>query len=131
MSDDDGGGSPGGGGDFDDYDQEETFEDEQAIDEHDDEQVEFLPAADVTDSGANKEKVTTQYLTKYERARVLGARALQISMNAPVMVELQGESDPLQIAMKELAEKQIPIIIRRYLPDGSFEDWSVNDLIQP
>ena len=40
------------------------------------------------------------------------------SMNAPVMVELNGESDPLDIAMKELREKKIPFIVRRYLPDG-------------
>ncbi|XP_025928357.1 DNA-directed RNA polymerases I, II, and III subunit RPABC2 isoform X6 [Apteryx rowi] len=41
-------------------------------------------------------------MTKYERARVLGTRALQIAMCAPVMVELEGETDPLLIAMKEL-----------------------------
>ncbi len=40
--------------------------------------------------------MTTPYMTKYERARVLGTRALQISMNAPVMVELDGETDPLE-----------------------------------
>ena len=39
-------------------------------------------------------------------------------MNAPVMVELNGESDPLEIAMKELREKKIPFTVRRYLPDG-------------
>ena len=39
-------------------------------------------------------------MTKYERARLLGTRALQISMNAPVMVELEGETDPLAIALK-------------------------------
>eukprot|EP00559_Dactyliosolen_fragilissimus_P002739 CAMPEP_0184854852 /NCGR_PEP_ID=MMETSP0580-20130426/234_1 /TAXON_ID=1118495 /ORGANISM="Dactyliosolen fragilissimus" /LENGTH=155 /DNA_ID=CAMNT_0027349203 /DNA_START=62 /DNA_END=529 /DNA_ORIENTATION=+ len=75
------------------------------------------------------ERVTTRYLTKYERARVLGTRALQISMNAPVMVDLDGETDPLKIAMKELRERKIPIIIRRYLPDGSHEDWSIDELI--
>lgn len=55
---------------------------------------------------------------RYERARVLGTRALQISMNAPVMVQLDGETDPLEIAMKELRDKKIPFTIRRYLPDG-------------
>jgi hypothetical protein len=39
-------------------------------------------------------------MTKYERARILGTRALQISLGAPIMVELEGETDPLQIAMK-------------------------------
>ncbi|RYR04620.1 hypothetical protein Ahy_B06g084394 [Arachis hypogaea] len=40
---------------------------------------------------------TSKYMTKYERARILGTHALQISMNAPVMVELEGETDPLKI----------------------------------
>jgi DNA-directed RNA polymerases I, II, and III subunit RPABC2 len=79
---------------------------------------------------------TTPYMTKYERARVLGTRALQIrfvvamgslrdrdadsacSLNAPVLVDIETESDPLQIAIKELREKKIPLVIRRYLPDG-------------
>jgi len=77
----------------------------------------------------NKERVTTPYLTKYERARILGTRALQISMNAPVLVPLDGETDALQIAIKELSQRKIPLVIRRYLPDGSFEDWSVSELI--
>jgi DNA-directed RNA polymerase I, II, and III subunit RPABC2 len=49
-------------------------------------------------------------------------------MNAPIMVELEGETDPLQIALKELREKKIPLIIRRYLPDDSYEDWSIDEL---
>ncbi|KAL3789041.1 hypothetical protein ACHAWO_004598 [Cyclotella atomus] len=80
-------------------------------------------------SGAPQERITTRYLTKYERARVLGTRALQISMNAPVMVDLEGETDPLKIAQKELRERKIPIVIRRYLPDGSYEDWGIDELI--
>merc|ERR1719168_579049 len=72
---------------------------------------------------------TTPYLTKYERARVLGARALQISMNAPVCVELDGETDPLLIAEKELTERMIPFVIRRFLPDGTYEDWKVSELL--
>lgn len=72
---------------------------------------------------------TTSYMTKYERARILGTRALQISLGAPVLVELGDEIDPLEIAMKELKAKKIPIIIRRYLPDHSYEDWSIDELI--
>ncbi|CAM9160348.1 unnamed protein product [Phaeothamnion confervicola] len=76
-----------------------------------------------------EERITTKYMTKYERARILGTRAMQISMNAPVMVETEGETDPLKIAMKELRDRKIPIMVRRYLPDGSFEDWSIDELI--
>lgn len=78
-----------------------------------------------------EERITTPYMTKYERARVLGTRALQISMNAPVLVDLEGETDPLQIAMKELSQQKLPLIIRRYLPDGSYEDWGCDELILP
>ncbi|KAL8733848.1 MAG: hypothetical protein Q9166_001836 [cf. Caloplaca sp. 2 TL-2023] len=64
------------------------------------------------------QRSTTPYMTKYERARVLGTRALQISMNAPVLVDIEGATDPLQIAIKELKEKKIPLVVRRYMPDG-------------
>lgn len=75
------------------------------------------------------ERITTPFMTKYERARILGTRALQLSMNAPVMVELEGLTDPLEIAKRELKAGKIPMIIRRYLPDGSYEDWSIDELI--
>ncbi|PHH69057.1 hypothetical protein CDD83_5844 [Cordyceps sp. RAO-2017] len=79
---------------------------------------------------AESDRTTTPYMTKYERARILGTRALQISMNAPVLVDLEGETDPLQIAIKELREKKIPLIVRRYLPDGYYEDWTCEELLQ-
>lgn len=75
------------------------------------------------------ERVTTPVMTKYERARVLGTRALQISMNAPVAVALEGETDPLTIAVKELRERRTPLIIRRVLPDNTYEDWGVSELL--
>lgn len=78
---------------------------------------------------ANDKRTTTPYMTKYERARVLGTRALQISMNAPVLVDVEGETDPLQIAVKELREKKIPLVVRRYLPDGWYEDWTCEELL--
>lgn len=82
-----------------------------------------------TPAGSVTARITTRYLTKYERARLLGTRALQLSMNAPPMVELDGETDPLEIARKELRERKIPLIIRRFLPDGAYEDWSLDELI--
>lgn len=79
--------------------------------------------------GDAKGRITTKFMTKYERARVLGTRALQLSMNAPPMVDVGDETDPLKIAMKELVANKIPIIIRRHLPGGTFEDWPVSDLV--
>jgi DNA-directed RNA polymerase I, II, and III subunit RPABC2 len=103
---------------------EDLFEGDDAANE--DSKVQVL---DESHKQPNAHRITTRYMTKYERARVLGTRALQISMNAPVMVDIEGETDPLKIAMKELRERKIPIIIRRYLPDNSFEDWSIDELI--
>jgi len=46
------------------------------------------------------------------------------------MVDIGKEDiDPISIAEKELHEKKLPFIIRRYLPDGTYEDWSVDELI--
>ena len=95
------------------------------------EAVEVLPVSSSSAaSSTQQQRNTTRYLTKYEKARVLGTRALQISMNAPVHIDVQGETDPLKIASMELDQKKLPLIIRRFLPDGSFEDWAVEELIQ-
>ncbi|CRG99894.1 DNA-directed RNA polymerase subunit I, putative [Plasmodium relictum] len=88
-------------------------------------------------------RITSPYLTKYEKARIIGTRALQISLNAPltIPIETQNDSnnkseydnylnnDPLVIAEKELYNKSIPFILRRYLPNGSYEDWKLDELI--
>ncbi|RMZ78043.1 hypothetical protein DV737_g3999, partial [Chaetothyriales sp. CBS 132003] len=68
------------------------------------------PKTDADRKIPDDKRTTTPYMTKYERARVLGTRALQISMNAPVLVDLEGETDPLQIAIMELNQKKIPLI---------------------
>ncbi|XP_029170466.1 DNA-directed RNA polymerases I, II, and III subunit RPABC2 isoform X1 [Nylanderia fulva] len=113
--------------DFDDVDDEDNIELEPQ--EDDGENIELMNANEATAGVQKSKRITTRYMTKYERARVLGTRALQIAMCAPVMVELEGETDPLQIAMKELKQRKIPIIIRRYLPDNSYEDWGIDELI--
>lgn len=62
-------------------------------------------------------------LTRFERARIVGARALQISMGAPILVESsEGVSNPIDIALKELETGVLPITIRRTLPDGTYQD---------
>uniref|UniRef100_A0A8C3IFI5 RNA polymerase II, I and III subunit F n=1 Tax=Chrysemys picta bellii TaxID=8478 RepID=A0A8C3IFI5_CHRPI len=91
------------GDDFDDVEEDEGLDDLENAEEEGQENVEILPSGERQQ--ANQKRITTPYMTKYERARVLGTRALQIAMCAPVMVELEGETDPLLIAMKELKEK--------------------------
>ena len=50
--------------------------------------------------------------TRYERARIIGARALQISMGAPVLIKSE-RTDPLEIALEEFAAAMIPITVKR------------------
>jgi DNA-directed RNA polymerase I, II, and III subunit RPABC2 len=62
-------------------------------------------------------------LTRFERARIAGARALQISMGAPILIEPnERTSSPIDIALKELETGALPITIRRTLPDGTYND---------
>ena len=77
----------------------------------------------------DEDRITSRFMTKYERARILGSRALQISKNAPLMVDPGEESDPYKLAEMELDRRKVPFIVRRYLPDGSYEDWKVSELL--
>ena len=72
---------------------------------------------------------TIPYLTKYERARVLGQRAKQIETGAKPLVKVpESIVDGYIIAELELREKKIPFIIRRPIPGGGCEYWSIRDL---
>jgi DNA-directed RNA polymerase I, II, and III subunit RPABC2 len=72
---------------------------------------------------------TIPYLTKYEKSRVLGARAKQINDGASVFIKVpENVIDGYLIAELELQEKRIPFIIRRPLPNGGSEYWSIKDL---
>jgi DNA-directed RNA polymerase I, II, and III subunit RPABC2 len=75
-----------------------------------------------------KERKTIPILSKYERTRIVGERAIQISMGAPPLVEVGNLENPADIAEKELREKKIPYIIKRVLPNGIVELWSVDEL---
>ena len=77
-----------------------------------------------------KDRQTSRFLTKFERARVVGERAIEISNGSEIKVEIEANVwDPLKIAEKELKQRKLDYVIRRYLPDNSFEDWRVNELI--
>jgi DNA-directed RNA polymerase I, II, and III subunit RPABC2 len=70
-------------------------------------------------------------LTRFERARIIGARSLQISLGAPILVPLSPDvSDSIDIALLELEENVLPMTIRRTLPDGAHQDVALSDLIK-
>ena len=62
-------------------------------------------------------------LTRFEKARILGARALQLSLGAPPFIEIPKNARiSLDISMEELEKRVIPITIRRVLPNGNYQN---------
>ena len=75
-------------------------------------------------------KIGPIFLTRYEKARIVGARALQISYGAPILVDKPiNMIDPIKIAMLELKLRILPLTIRRDNPSGEFQDIQINQLI--
>lgn len=72
---------------------------------------------------------TVPFITKYERAKILGERAKQINAGATPFVEVNQEViDGYLIALAEFEQKKVPMIIRRPLPNGQSEYWKLEDL---
>jgi DNA-directed RNA polymerase I, II, and III subunit RPABC2 len=66
-------------------------------------------------------------LTRFEKARILGARALQLSLGAPPFIPIPKEvATSLDLAYTELEKRVIPITIRRVLPNGDFQNISID-----
>ena len=76
---------------------------------------------EITDKGDQVTGPPT--LTRFERARIMGARALQLSLGAPVFIEIpKNATSSLEIAMEELKQRVIPIVIKRTLPNGDYQN---------
>ena len=72
---------------------------------------------------------TLPFITRYEKAKILGERAKQINAGAPIFVEVEPSViDGYLIALKEFEEKKIPFIVKRPLPNGGCEYWKFKDL---
>lgn len=74
-------------------------------------------------------------LTRFEAARLLGARALQISLGAPILIKVEKKANPIEIAKLEFKNKMIPITVKRKLPSGeemvieikkAIENWLIS-----
>ena len=81
----------------------------------------------------NREKgipVGPRWLTKFERARIVGARALQISMGAPILVGSGKQKGLFTLAELELKNGRLPMTVRRTLPTGEFHDIPLSLLLE-
>ncbi|MGI0031073.1 MAG: DNA-directed RNA polymerase subunit K [Nitrososphaeraceae archaeon] len=66
-------------------------------------------------------------LTRFERARIIGSRSLQLSLGAPILIDSSKKfNDTISIAVAELDLKVLPISIRRVLPNGLYQDIPID-----
>jgi DNA-directed RNA polymerase I, II, and III subunit RPABC2 len=74
----------------------------------------------------NKILIGLPWLTRFERARITGARALQLSLGAPPLTKPDGANTSIALAMLEVEKKALPISIRRVLPNGMYQDIPID-----
>ena len=70
------------------------------------------------------------FLTQYEKTRILGFRTNQLAQGAKPLIPVPDYvKTTLEIARMELEQKRLPFIVKRPMPDGTFEYWRLSDLL--
>jgi DNA-directed RNA polymerase I, II, and III subunit RPABC2 len=78
------------------------------------------------DAQDNKVLIGPAWLTRFEKARITGARSLQLSLGAPPLVKVpEHATSSIAVAVEEIEHKALPISIRRILPSGTYQDISI------
>jgi DNA-directed RNA polymerase I, II, and III subunit RPABC2 len=90
-----------------------------------------LPLSEYPPNAAKDTKHrSVPYLTLYEKTKIIGFRANQIAQGARPLIEPPAHvTDVLEIARLELEQRRLPFILKRPMPDGSYEYWRLQDLI--
>ncbi|MGQ9478857.1 MAG: DNA-directed RNA polymerase subunit K [Thermoproteota archaeon] len=76
-------------------------------------------------------EIARRKLTKFERARIIGLRALELSLGAPPLIPIdnkEGRISVTEIAKQEVEKKVLPLIIGRRMPDGNYVYVPLKDL---
>lgn len=78
---------------------------------------------------ARARKRTSPIMTKYELARIVGTRGLQLSLGHPPLIDTGDTKDWTDVASRELMAGKLRLFVRRHFEDQTFEDWPVEQLI--
>lgn len=116
---------------FDDTDEkreEEWTKNEEAERKMEAEEAAYTEAQKAAALCPNPVRITTPIMTKYEIARLIGARARMLERNAPPLTDVGDEIDHVTIAAMELRAHVLPLKVDRFLPDGSCEVWKASEL---
>ena len=88
------------------------------------------PSFTNTDGKADPKHQSVPFLTQYEKTKVFGFRTNQLSQGARAFIAVPAHvTDLREIAKMELEARRLPFIIKRPMPDGSFEKWRLSDLL--
>ena len=120
--------------DFGDELVEENDDQEEVLDENKNEKstlksndFKILTFENVITEINTKPKKTIPFLTKFEKARIMGVRLQQLAYGAKPRVHIEGLNSIQEIVEQELIQRKIPFIIRRTLPNNSYEDWRMEE----
>lgn len=79
-----------------------------------------------------KKRISNPNMTVQELTKLIGIRSQQIACGMTPMVDIDPEiRDTKYIAIREIQQKKMPLIVRRYFPNNYYEDWRVDELILP
>jgi DNA-directed RNA polymerase I, II, and III subunit RPABC2 len=91
---------------------------------------EILSDKDIRKLIVEQKKISMPFLTKYEKARLLGLRIKQLTSGSLPLIDTTGFTNFIDIAEEELKQKKTPLIIKRRMPNDKYEYWKINELIQ-
>lgn len=87
--------------------------------------------ADIMKNYDPNKNISKNILSKYEKVKIIGARAEQIQRGSPINIPVDPNVpfDARKIAIEELKLGKIPMMICRKMPDGTKEYWRLDDLV--
>tara|TARA_B100001093_G_scaffold517152_1_gene597842 strand:- start:1413 stop:1838 length:426 start_codon:yes stop_codon:yes gene_type:complete len=114
----------------------ETDDNSDSIDENTSEQelkerqINIVSVNEMYDNYTNANRVTKPFMTRFEKAKIIGVRSEMLANGAPALISVPKEiTSTYKIAEMEYKEKKIPLIIKRKLPNNTFEYWKMDDLV--
>ena len=113
----------------DDYEINDYEEDETGFleEENNNNSLNILSYDELIEKNKNTKKKTVPFLNKFEKARLLGVRIQQLSAGAEPKINISGFTNIIDIVEEELKQRKIPLIIKRNLPNGTSEEWKLEE----
>jgi len=113
----------------DDYEINDYEEDETGFleEENNNNSLNILSYDEIIEKNKNTKKKTVPFLNKFEKARLLGVRIQQLSAGAEPKINISGFTNIIDIVEEELKQRKIPLIIKRNLPNGTSEEWKLEE----